>query len=967
VVNDARESSPAPPGAPGGSGAPDGAARPLKSVDGFARTGLLPHLAWDREELWNGLFERAPLPYALYEIESRLVMANRPCAELFGYEHRPLAWFPGESLGHPDDKARTDLLLEQVARGERGPIEFEKRYRRADGTMFHAHVHASVVRDEGGGPWGVLLAFEDVTDRVAAEHARDESEQRLQALLTNASDTILIINDQGNITYASPSADKLIGEPVEPWIGKDVFRWAHPDDRPVGVEIFLATLANPGGVTGPIRIRLRRNDGIVRFVETIATNLIDDPVVGGIVLNVRDISDTGEVPSAPGVTQNRFRRMLENISDTVTLLDREGRIILTTGNLRPVMEYPIDFWDGLDGFALLHPADVEGAREIHERIVARPGSQYNGEVRIRQPDGSYRFVEIDAVNLLDVPDVAAIVLTARDVTDRNLAQSELAEARDRAVQALRERTEFIANVSHELRTPIHGILGLSELLATTDLDEDARTLARSIGRATDSLRMVLDDILDFSKIEVGRLETTAEPINVREMASDIDELFQPQARAKGITLTARIDPDFPENVRGDALRIRQVLHNLIGNAIKFTAEGTVHVSVRRVGGHLPMARISIRDTGIGISPESHDRLFEPFSQAYGDTGREYGGTGLGLAIARRLVELMGGELGFTSEPGRGSDFWFTLPLIEARPRPFSPVDRAGPMRATSERRVLVVEDNPINQLLVRSQLARLGYNPVVVASGDVALEAFPTLGADLVLMDWQLPGIDGLETTRRIRSWELANGQLRTPVVAMTASALPGDRDRCLAAGMDDFIAKPVSIGTLGATVRRWLGTADGDRVADPVVAPVPVGVGGGAGPGVVGDVDAPPPVVDPRALDVLTEELDDPALVATVVRTFLRELPGRVEWIVAACAAVDPVRLELMTHTLRSTSVAVGARQLALECERLERVARGNADGTGWDTTDLREAARAVADALGDQVVPPGNGAVLGGHYRPA
>jgi CheY-like chemotaxis protein len=241
--------------------------------------------------------------------------------------------------------------------------------------------------------------------------------------------------------------------------------------------------------------------------------------------------------------------------------------------------------------------------------------------------------------------------------------------------------------------------------------------------------------------------------------------------------------------------------------------------------------------------------------------------------------------------------------------------------------VLVVEDNQINQLLVRRQLARLGYEPIVVASGDVALERFPDVGADLVLMDWQLPGIDGLETTRQIREWERANRRPRTPVVAMTASALPGDRDRCLSAGMDDFIAKPVSIGTLGATVRRWVGATaappDDDRI------------------------------VDPRALDVLTEELDDPALVATVVRTFLRELPGRVEWIEAACAQRDREGLELMTHTLRSTSMAVGARGLVSECQALERVARNEPDASRWDVSALKATAQAVSDALGRAVGP--------------
>jgi PAS domain S-box-containing protein len=902
--------------------------RGLRSVERFAVSGTVPHESWAREGLWTALFEHAPLPYALYEIATRRVMGNRRCAEMFGYEHRPLAWYPSEALGHPDDRALSDRLLDQVGRSEVAFAEYDKRYVRADGSVFNGHTRASVVQDDGGEAWGILLAIEDVTDRLASERALAESESRLRSLVAHSHDAILVVDDKGCLAYASPAADRLLGEPVTPYIGGDVFVWVHPEDRQVAAERFLEALADPGGVTGPLRMRMRRNDGTVIPVETMGTNLLEDPAIQGVVVNVRDLTDTEEAVSALEMTETRYRRMLENISDTVTLVGKDGRVLLTTGNLKPVLGYPREFWDGLDAFALVHPDDSKMAQDNFVRMLARPGSQYTGDLRVRVPGGGYRDLEVNAVNLIDSPDVEAVVITSRDVTERNDDQRAMQEARDQAVKALRERTEFIANVSHELRTPIHGILGLSELLEDANLDDDARQLANSIARATDQLRMVLDDILDFSKIEVGRLATTDEPINVPQMHADLDSLFDAQARSKGIHLTADIEPGFPETVRGDALRIRQVLQNLIGNAIKFTSAGTVRVSVSRLAGPPPMMRIGVSDTGIGIPPEAHDRLFEPFSQAFGNTGREYGGTGLGLAIARRLVELMGGELGFTSEVGQGSEFWFTLPLVEAVPEPFSTDDRPDPVAADSGLRVLVVEDNAINQLLVRRQLARLGYEPVVVASGDAALETFPDARADLVLMDWQLPGIDGLETTRLLREWERTNHRDRTPVVAMTASALPGDRDRCLAAGMDDFIAKPVSIGTLGSMVKKWAG-ANAQREATVVV--------------------------NPRALEVLNDELDDPALVATVVRTYLRELPGRLEWIEAACVQNDQMAIELMTHTLRSTSLAVGAEGIVTELERLDQAVK--AGQRSCDVGPLKAMAQAVTDELGRAVGrPPGD-----------
>ena len=288
--------------------------------------------------------------------------------------------------------------------------------------------------------------------------------------------------------------------------------------------------------------------------------------------------------------------------------------------------------------------------------------------------------------------------------------------------------------------------------------------------------------------------------------------------------------------------------------------------------------------------------------------------------------------------------------------------------ATEGLRVLVVEDNPINQLLVRRQLGRLGYDAIVVDNGAAALEAFPDAGAEVVLMDWQLPGIDGLETTRRLRQWEQSAGRPRTPVVALTASALPGDRDRCLAAGMDDFIAKPVSIGTLGATVRRWAGS--GPRLTTGEVAAVAAATAGSAparGPGGAparpGGGGGPGSVVDRRALDQLYDELADPALVATVVRTFLRELPTRVENIDAACAAGDSKRLQIVTHTLRSTSLAVGAVGLADVCVALESAIADGVGPAGWDTGRLHEMAARVevelGTALGDAPTGDGGGPV--------
>jgi len=803
------------------------------------------------DDLFRALFDDAPVAYGLLGLDGLQVFANRAYHELFGYAPGEMDGMSMRELTFGDEQAVTDLNLRRLMNGEAASYELDKRYVRKDGSVFWGHVVASALYDSHGDPWALLGAVVDISDRMAALAAMAESESRFRALVQHSSDPIVVTDEQGNLMFATPSASDVSGTDVAQMMGMSVLTWVHEDDRDVVAESFLGVVED-GGAAVPLQLRIRRPDGEVRFLEVVATNLLDDPAVNGMVLNLRDLTDTQVSMSALAVTETRFKRMIENISDTITLVDEQGRVLLSTGNLRSILGYDTAFWDDRNLFDVLHPDDVATMTESLGEILGEPGKELAGEARIRDAHGDWVDVEVNAVNLLDDESVRGIVLTTRNVTARKHHEDELAEARDQAVRALQMRTEFIASVSHELRTPIHGVLGLAELLETADLDDEARGLARSISRATESLRMVLDDILDFSKIEVGRLEINQEPVRLTEIGQDLHALFDAQAAAKGTRLITRKADDLPEWVVADGLRVRQVLNNLVGNAIKFTVEGEVVVTATR--GHDPhgrprgtdVIRVSVADTGIGIPADKHDRLFEPFSQAHRST-REYGGTGLGLSIARRLVELMGGALDFSSTPGVGSEFWFTVPLVEvegaAAPRLAALDTAAGPTEHAA--RVMVVEDNPINQLLVQRQLERLGYAAVVYDNGIAALDAFPDASFDVVLMDWQLPGIDGLETTRRLRTFEREHQRAPIPIVAMTASALPGDRSRCLEAGMDDFIAKPVSMVTLGRVVQRWCANAERGAASTPAPAPG-TGPSGPAGPGDRGRAGARGPV-EPR------------------------------------------------------------------------------------------------------------------------
>lgn len=905
---------------------------------------------------WEAVFDSSPAPSLLIDLANAQVRVNAAYRRMLGIGDRPILSIADlQSSVHPDEREELGDLFRGLLHGEVDEAAIDRRYVRDDGDVVWGHLRVRSLRDSDGVPVVVLSVIEDISDRILATEALAAREAWFGALVRNGSEAIIVLDDHARLVYASPGAERLTGQAAEERVGGDALDFVHPDDRAIVLESFLDT-ASVAGVAVPLRFRVAHADGSYRLVEAVATNLLEDDAVRGVVVNLRDLSDTQEVRTALELSETRFRRMLENISDTVTLIDDSGNVIATTGNVKAILGYTTEFWDDRNVFDLIHPEDVDRVRLFFVELLGVPGGEATGELRVEHADGGWADVEISAVNLLDDPQVGAIVLTTRNITARKQGEQQLAEARDQAVRALAQRTEFIANVSHELRTPIHGILGLSELLATSNLDEEARSLARSIGRATQALRMVLDDILDYSKIEIGRLEVHLGPVSVPEMANDLTALFAPQARAKGIAFDVDIADDIPEWVLSDGLRIRQVLTNLIGNAVKFTSDGGVTVELRRMPArgapHLDVARVAVRDTGIGVDAEAAGRLFEPFSQAHRTTAREFGGTGLGLSIARRLVELLGGRLDFDSTPGEGSTFWFELPLVlpdhdQLRAAGIDLERDGGRIPDVPPARVLVVEDNETNQLLVRRQLERLGCTAVVLDSGTAALDAFARGGvdADLVLMDWQLPGIDGLETTRRWRVMEQERGLSRTPVVAMTASALPGDRDRCLDAGMDDFLAKPVSMATLGDVVRRWTAPADLDRGGPP---------SGGLDPAARPD---PSPTstmeaIDATVLHQLVEELDDPLLAVTVVRTYLRELDGRLDAVVDAIARGDRPALVAAAHILKSTSAAVGAGALAEACGSLEAAAAtSSATPLPVTAAAVRELGAAVRTSLDGEV----------------
>ncbi len=898
--------------------------------------------------------------------------------------------------------------------------------------------------------------------QLADEHAR------LQSILDSAAHLAIIATDlSGAITVFSRGAERLLGYQAKEVLGRSPEILHLPEEmeeharnissslgKPVsGFEVFVAMAR--GGSFEHREWTYVRKDGSRVPVELTVTGIKDhEGRLAGFLGLAADIS-------ARRKSQLQMRKLSAAVKASPT------SIVITDKNA--AIEYANPKFFELTGYS---ESEVIGRnprilssgkhtkehyREMWDTLLA--GRVWNGEFLNRKKSGEL-FWEHAAISPVKDPrgDITNFVAVKLDITDAKLAQKEIEKARDAAVELARLKSEFLANMSHEIRTPMNAIIGMGGLLLDTPLTGQQRDYVKTMTGAGEALLDIINDILDFSKIESGKMTIENTDFDLAETVESTADLLAARAQAKGLELLCLVDPCVPQALCGDQGRLRQVLLNLVGNAVKFTEKGEVAIAVRCAKSSEASAtlRFEVRDTGIGISEEGRKRLFQTFSQADTSTTRKYGGTGLGLSICKKLVELMGGEIGAESAPGRGSTFWFTLPfdIRSCRPAPRPPraevagvktlvVDdnaanrelvgrylelwkMPGAFAASGEEalaalreaaaggapfrlavldmqmpgmdglmlsraigadpaipplprlmltslggmlsqpelkaagvhscltkplhptallkaigaalsggapasppaepaaeaaqasrnpyfRVLVAEDNTVNQKVAIMQLAKLGYEADVAANGQETLDALKRRPYDLVLMDCQMPEMDGYQAAAGIRRLEEEQGLQRIPIVAITAGAMKDDAAKALAAGMDAYLAKPVRLETLAGTLARWDAVLDGPAV---------------------------------KALKELAGP-ENPGFYSDLAAAYLKDLPGRLAAIKEAAASGDAEALRQAAHALKGSSANVGALRLNKICRALEAAARAGSAQTGELLAALETQAPAARAAL--------------------
>jgi len=859
---------------------------------------------------------------------------------------------------HPDDLPAAEAAIAEALREHR-PFAATYRVIWPDGQIRWIDAFGHDSSDATGTPTHFSGLCLDVTARKQSEqilrdlNASLESKVRertaeIQLLAENASDVVFRGNNSGVFEWISPSVTVLVGWLPEQMIGQPFLEFIHPDDLATARAAQQRLLQ---GERTTFETRIRTRDGGFHWVSISAKSILN--AAGQVEARVggwRDIQSEVMVRDQLSQSRNQIEQALAEMTASETRFhaifaqapigialtgSRSGHIYECNERYAAISGRSVEQMRHADWMQITHPDDIQPDLDNMARLNAGeiPGFQMNK--RYLRPDASVVWVRMTVARIqVDPRESPRHLCMVEDITEQRQIEQSLLAAKDAAEQASRAKSAFVANMSHEVRTPMNAVLGFLDILADSGLDAQQRTLVDKVQKSSRSLLRILNDILDFSKLDAGAVDLELAPFVLEEVLRDATDLFALAASAKGLELVLDVPPGLPPHYSGDALRLGQILVNLLGNAVKFTERGSVHLAVHALAdeGTQQRLRFEVKDSGIGLTPEQTQLLFQPFVQADSSTTRRFGGTGLGLTIAKRLVELMGGEIGVRSELGRGTTFWFTVlltpdrraeatappPLKPGRVPPSSgfvplpavegkvpdPYQQARPIRGAE---LLLVEDNLTNQEVALAMLTKMGLQVAVANNGREALQKLAEKPCALVLMDLQMPVMDGFEATAAIRATGWGHS---LPIIAMTASAFADDRRRVLDAGMNDFVSKPVDPQQLLRTLLRWLPQppSTADTAVDARAAKAAV-----LQPSMAPQGMLVPPLDGFDLAQTLDRFGQDQQLLLSVLRQFLCDFKPD-EWAAqfdAACLDGQRTHAQRLAHTLLGVAANVGAVRL--------------------------------------------------------
>ncbi len=1024
----------------------------------------------EAEERFSSAFYHTPVGMSLISSDHRYLKVNQALREITGYSERELLGMSYVDLTYPEDLYKDSGVISDLISGRINSFTRDRRYIRKDGEVIWVSLSVSTVRDEAGELLYFISQVQDITDaKNAAEKLRD-SEAELRAVFSSMDDVILVVDRDARCVKVAPT------NPTSAyWMPDDLSGRGITEILPVEEAGALENVvARVFEKSRSVDLACAMQIGYSRlYFEVKVSPMLADRVVV-LVRNVTQRIDA----EAERRRQEKLLQVIYNegvsfiavCAPDGTLIDVNNLAVEECGFAREEeVGKPLE----KTGWWNPDPAVSHRLRELLD--LAAEGKRVREEMDYFLADGTRRVTDLTIAPISgDAGEIIHLIPSGQDITQRKESELRLAVARDQALAAAKAKSEFLANMSHEIRTPMNGVIGMTEMLLDTELDPEQHDYAETVRLSGESLLTIINDILDFSKIEAGKMRLDTTDFDLTSAVEEVTTLFAARAHGKGLELASFVEHRVPSALRGDPGRLRQILANLVSNAIKFTESGEVVLRVSTLGPEQDpvKVRFEVSDTGIGIHPDQSESMFESFSQADASTTRRYGGTGLGLTISRQLVELMGGEIGLSSEPAKGSTFWFELPFdrqtdvrqaeaptgglvnlaglkvlivddnetnreilkLQISPwkmtaegaedgagalkalrsaadsgEPFDLVvvdmhmpgmdglqlaraiksdprtsgsrlvmltslgeredlmdeDQPNGARITStegarragisvylskpvrqselydalaavvndslfepktpeERRIvtrnnlkvirpalrvpiLVAEDNPVNQKVAARMLDRLGYHAEVVADGRLALDALKSGEYAAVLMDIQMPRMDGYEATRELRERERTTGA-HVPVIAMTANAMQGDRERALKAGMDEYISKPVRQADLSDALARFV---SGAHQPTPEAARE-------------NPANVAPPVEEVLNLETVKEllqleECGAPGLLLELIETFEEDSRRRLANLREALMSGDSGDIERTAHALKGSSANMGAIRMSDAADEIQ------------------------------------------------